>query len=110
MIEGDIKSYFDMVDHEILGNLISCKINDQRFMDLYFKLVKAGYVENLQFIRNSLGVPQGGVISPILANIYLHEFDKFMMKFIEEHSTPSEKRISKINPKMHQFTRELNKL
>jgi retron-type reverse transcriptase len=101
MVEGDIKAYFDMVDHQILGELISRQISDQRFMDLYFKSVKAGYVEDLRFVRSSLGVPQGGIISPILANIYLHEFDKFMMKFIELHSTPSEKRISKVNPKMH---------
>ena len=86
MIEGDIKGYFDNIDHQILANLLKSEIKDQNLLDLYWKLVKAGYVNDGTFKSSNLGVPQGGIISPLLSNIYLHEFDKFMMKIIDKYS------------------------
>ncbi len=84
-IEGDIKGFFDNVDHHVLASLLEKKVEDQQFMDLYWKLVKAGYVEEGVKRDSLLGVPQGGLISPILSNIYLHEFDIFMENLIEKH-------------------------
>jgi group II intron reverse transcriptase/maturase len=110
IIEGDIKNYFDSINHTILANLISREIKDQNLIDLYWKLVKAGYVNNGKYTINSLGVPQGGVLSPLLSNIYLHEFDLFMKEIIEKYSDPLKKRVSKANPVYLKIKREIKKL
>ena len=78
VIEGDITGCFDHIDHEILLKILSKKIDDGRFLELIRKFLKAGYLEFNQKYNSLSGTPQGGIISPILANIYLHEFDKFM--------------------------------
>lgn len=84
-IEGDIKGFFDNVDHQVLASLLEKKIEDQQFMDLYWKLVKAGLVEERLNRSDLLGVPQGRLLSPILSNVYLHELDLFMESLIEKH-------------------------
>lgn len=91
VIEGDIKSYFDTIDHDILGDLLKRRISDQSVLELYRKLVKAGYVEGNGIKRSSwLGVPQGGLISPFLSNVYLHELDVYMQALKEEYDTKGE--------------------
>ncbi|MBO5127817.1 MAG: group II intron reverse transcriptase/maturase, partial [Clostridia bacterium] len=70
-IEGDIQSFFDEIDHDILIGILRERIKDERFLRLIRKFLKAGYMEDWQFHRTYSGTPQGGVISPILANIYL---------------------------------------
>jgi retron-type reverse transcriptase len=78
MIEGDIKGY---INHKKLEELLCRHIEDQQFIDLYWKAVRAGYVEMASGKSHYGiigGVSQGGVLSPILSNIYLHEFDTFM--------------------------------
>jgi len=86
VVEGDITGCFDNVDHEILLQILSRKINDGRFLELIRRFLKAGYFEFHQ-VKNSLsGVPQGGIISPILSNIYLHEFDIYMEMLTEKLS------------------------
>jgi group II intron reverse transcriptase/maturase len=79
-IEGDIKSYFDTIDHHIIENILMTRISDRQFLDLYWKSVKAGYVEvkKNNLVDNIIGTPQGSVLSPFLSNLYLHEFDKWM--------------------------------
>lgn len=77
-LEGDIERFFDTMDHKILESLLKRRIKDQAFLDLYWKAVRAGYVEMGKPQEGMLGVPQGGVISPILSNIYLHELDLWM--------------------------------
>ena len=77
-IEFDIKGYFDNIDHQILVRLLKKKINDERFTALIGWMLKAGYMEDWKFNKTYSGTPQGGVISPILANVYLHELDVFM--------------------------------
>ena len=78
VVEGDITGCFDNVDHDILLQILSRKIRDGRFLELIRRFLKAGYFEFHQ-VKNSLsGVPQGGIISPILSNIYMHEFDLYM--------------------------------
>lgn len=77
-VEGDIKSYFDNINHEILIDLLKERIADHRFIRLIRKFLNAGYVENWKFHNSYSGTPQGGIVSPILANIYLDKFDKYM--------------------------------
>ena len=75
-IEGDIKGCFDNIDHKRLIDIIKTKIKDAKLIQLIWKFLKAGYMENWKFNRTHSGTPQGGIISPILANIYLNELDK----------------------------------
>lgn len=86
-IEGDIKGFFDNVDHPLLVKLLEKKIKDQQFIDLIHKLIKAGYVEGGLKRDSILGVPQGGIISPILSNIVLHELDRYITDLIEAKSS-----------------------
>jgi group II intron reverse transcriptase/maturase len=78
VIEGDIQGFFDNIDHVKLLKLLSRKIADGRFLNLIEKFLKAGYMEFRQVHNSLTGTPQGGIVSPILANIYLHELDVFM--------------------------------
>jgi len=79
MIEGDIKAYFDSIDHKIMAQIIKERINpDRTLMGLFHKIFKAGYMEHNSFKHSILGIPQGGVISPILSNLYLTPFDEFI--------------------------------
>ena len=91
-IEGDIKGYFDNIDHKILAKILNKEIGDKNIIDLYWKLVKAGYVNGgHKKVKHSLtGVLQGGIISPLLSNIYLHEFDLYMEKIKVEFSQKGE--------------------
>lgn len=80
VIEGDIKSYFDTVHHRKLLGILKKRIADKDIIDLIWKFLKAGVMEDGLFARTKTGVPQGGVISPLLANVYLNEFDKWAVK------------------------------
>ena len=70
--------FFDNIDHGILLDLLSQKIDDERFLRLIEGMLKAGYMENWSLNATYSGTPQGGVASPILANIYLNELDEFL--------------------------------
>jgi RNA-directed DNA polymerase len=90
-VEGDIKGCFDNIDHHVLVNIISAKIKDARLIKLIWKFLKAGYMENWQYHATYSGCPQGGIVSPVLANIYLNELDKFAKKTAEEFYQPRKK-------------------
>jgi group II intron reverse transcriptase/maturase len=75
VIEGDLESYFDTVHHRKLLSILKRRIADRAIIDLIAKFLKAGVMEDGLFARTETGVPQGGVISPLLANVYLNEFD-----------------------------------
>lgn len=77
-IEGDISACFDSLDHSILLSLLAEKIHDNRFLRLIGELLKAGYLEDWRYQMTLSGSPQGGIVSPILANIYLDQLDKFV--------------------------------
>lgn len=77
VIEGDIKGYFDTVHHRKLMKILRRRIGDKGVLDLIWKFLKAGVMEQGLFAETDEGVPQGGVISPLLANVYLNEFDKW---------------------------------
>lgn len=78
LVDVDVRGFFDNIDHKILVALMEQKIDDKRFIRLIKGMLAAGYVEDWRFHRTYSGTPQGGVISPCLANIYLHELDKFV--------------------------------
>ena len=102
MIKADVKAFFDEVDHHVLVNLLKRRIADQRFINLIWKLLRCGYMEEGQLHKPSKGTPQGGNASPILSNIYLHEFDLFIEKLQTELGT------TKIaNPDYVKFKRKL---
>ena len=82
-IEGDIKGFFDHINHEILIAILSERISDERFLRLIRKFLNVGYMEDQVFHKSYSGTPQGGIISPILANIYLDKFDKYIKAYIK---------------------------
>lgn len=75
-VEGDIKGFFDHVHHETLLRILSKRITDKRFLHLIGQLLQAGYVEDWRYHHTYSGVPQGGNLSPLLANVYLNELDQ----------------------------------
>src|SRR5215469_15296606 len=81
-IEGDISDCFGKIDHDILLGILAEKIRDQRFLRLIRHMLKAGYLEDWEYHDTLSGTPQGGVVSPILSNIYLHKFDEFVEREI----------------------------
>lgn len=82
-IEGDIKGFFDGIDHEVLINILKERISDERFLRLIRKFLKAGYVEEWTFHNTYSGTPQGGIVSPILANIYLDKLDRYVTDYVQ---------------------------
>ena len=78
VIEGDLASYFDTVHHKLLIKCVRKRIRDERFMSLLWRFIKAGHIDKGLFRASSEGVPQGGVISPLLSNIMLNEFDQWL--------------------------------
>jgi group II intron reverse transcriptase/maturase len=83
-IEFDIEGFFNNIDHKILMELLEKKIDDEKFLNLIRKIVKAGYVEEWKYNETYSGTPQGGILSPILANIYLHELDCYVETLIAD--------------------------
>jgi len=77
-IEGDIKGCFDNIDHGTLMSILREKIIDNRFLQLVENLLKAGYLEDWNYHATLSGTPQGGIVSPILANIYMDRLDQFV--------------------------------
>ncbi len=77
-IEGDIKGCFDNIDHNTLLNILARDIKDNRFLKLIRQMLKAGYLEDWRYQATYSGTPQGGIVSPILANIVLNELDNFV--------------------------------
>lgn len=94
-IEGDIKGFFDNIDHEVLIAILSERISDMRFLRLIRKFLNAGYVEDWVFHKSYSGTPQGGIISPILANIYLDCFDKYMEEYTRNFNKGKERHLTK---------------
>ncbi len=77
-IEGDIRGCFDNLDHQVLMSILRENILDQRFLRLIENLLKAGYLEEWRYHATPSGSPQGGIVSPVLANIYLDRLDSFV--------------------------------
>jgi len=95
-IEGDIKGCFDNIDHGVLLGIIRRDIRDGRLHTLIEGLLKAGYMEDWRHHDTLSGTPQGGIISPLLANIYLNELDRFIEDTLIPAYTRGARRV--INP------------
>jgi group II intron reverse transcriptase/maturase len=101
-IEGDIKGFFDNISHDVLIKILRERIADERFLRLIRKFLNAGYIEEWNFHKTYSGTPQGGIISPTLANIYLDKFDKYVKEYIltfdrgkERKQSPESRKIEK---------------
>lgn len=81
IVEGDIASYFDTIHHRRLMKLLRRRVADQKVLDLIWGFLRAGVMERKLFKPTAEGTPQGGIISPLLANVYLHELDVYMEKY-----------------------------
>jgi len=106
-IEGDIKGFFDNINHDTMIGILRSRIKDERFLRLVRKFLKAGYMEEWRFHKTYSGTPQGGIISPVLANIYLDKFDKYVARYI---STFGMGKSRKRNPESKTIEKEKVKL
>jgi group II intron reverse transcriptase/maturase len=95
-IEGDIKGCYDNLDHHILMHILRENIQDNRFLRLIEGALKAGYCEEWTSHPTLSGTPQGGIVSPILSNIYMDRLDRFVQEILIPEFTQSSKR--KMNP------------
>jgi group II intron reverse transcriptase/maturase len=95
-IEGDISDCFGSTDHEILMKILGEKIRDNRFLRLIRHMLKAGYMEDWQYHDTLSGTPQGGVLSPLLSNIYLHKLDEFVEReLIPQHTRGNSRKVNR---------------
>jgi RNA-directed DNA polymerase len=92
IIEGDIASYFDTIHHPKLIRLVRRRIKDRKILRLTWRFLRSGVMEKRTFRDTTLGTPQGGIISPLLANIYLHELDRYMERYTSLSKFEKEKR------------------
>jgi group II intron reverse transcriptase/maturase len=100
-VEGDISDCFGKIDHEILLKILAGKILDNRFLRLIRNMLKAGYMEDWQYHETLSGTPQGGVVSPLLSNIYLDKLDKYIEReLIPQHTRGSRR---KVNPQYREL-------
>ena len=90
-VEGDIKACFDSFDHHVMADILRERIDDEQFIALIWKFLRAGYMEQWTYHRTYSGTPQGSGISPILANIYLDKLDSFMDEYKKSFDVGSAK-------------------
>ena len=109
-VEGDIKGCFDNINHVKLVEIINRKIKDARLIKLIWKFLKAGYMEDWKYNATYSGTPQGGIVSPIFANIYLHELDKFVTELANEFNCKGKNYASKEYEAVRHQMRKLNPL
>lgn len=109
-IEGDIKGCFDNINHKVLLELLAKKIKDSKFVNVIRKFLKAGYLEQWKYNATYSGTPQGGIISPILANIYLHELDCKVEELKEQFDKPAVRPFNKEYKAMRQRITRAKKL
>src|ERR1700751_2562493 len=103
-IEGDISDCFGKLDHEIMVSILAEKIHDNRFLRLIRNMLKAGYLEDWKWNATLSGAPQGGVVSPVLLNIYLHKLDSYVETVLIPQYTQGAAR--RRNPGYARVTRE----
>src|SRR5271165_5597658 len=100
-VEGDISDCFGKIDHEILLKILAEKILDNRFLRLIRNMLKAGYMEDWQYHETLSGTPQGGVVSPLLSNIYLDKLDEYVERELIPQHTRGTRR--KVNPQYREL-------
>lgn len=112
-VEGDIKGFFDNIDHNVMIGILRKRIKDEKFLRLIRKFLNAGYMEDNQYHNTYSGAVQGGIISPILANIYLDHFDKYMKEYKEKLDNGNKRIIlksyTKMGDKRHRIVEKISK-
>ena len=103
-VEGDIKGCFDNVDHHVLIAILRKRIADEHFIGLLWKFLKAGYMEDWNYHNTYSGTPQGSIISPILANIYMNELDSYMAEYAEKFNCGNRRKINPAFKKKRSLT------
>jgi len=93
-VEGDIKACFDSLDHQTLLTILGQRIIDKRFLHLVEQFLRAGYVEDWEYHDTYSGTPQGGNLSPVLANVYLNELDRQMEAKIAEFNHGKQRKLT----------------
>jgi group II intron reverse transcriptase/maturase len=93
-VEGDIADCFGSLDHETLVKILAEKVHDNRFLRLIQQMLQAGYLEDWVWNATLSGAPQGGVVSPVLSNIYLHRLDNFVETVLLPEYTRGKRRAS----------------
>lgn len=106
-VEGDIADCFGSFDHDVMVGILSEKIHDNRFLRLLRNMLTAGYLEDWKWGATQSGVPQGGIASPVLSNIYLHKLDMFVEKVLIPEYTRG--RLRAKNPEYRAVEREIVK-
>lgn len=107
-VEGDIKACFDSLDHQILLDTLAEHIHDGRFLRLIQELLQTGYLEKWTYHATLSGAPQGGILSPLLSNIYLDKLDKYIEhKLIPQHTKGTRRRT---NPAYYTLLNQVRKL
>jgi group II intron reverse transcriptase/maturase len=96
--EGDIKNCFDNIPHGKLMEQLVRRIADEKILQLCWRFLKAGVMEDWEYHETYSGTPQGGIISPLFANIYLHQLDKFMMDLGANQTESKQECIARRNP------------
>jgi len=94
-VEGDIADYFGSLDHEIMVSMLAEHIHDGRFLQLIDRMLKAGYLEDWRWNSTLSGCPQGGIASPIMSNVYLDRFDRWVeQQLIPEYNRGERRRLN----------------
>jgi len=101
-IEGDIRGCFDNISHDVLMDILSQDIHDGRLLNLIRMCLEAGYMEDWRYNHTYSGAPQGGIISPLLSNIYLHKLDEFITTELIPQYTRGKQRAN--NPEYKRLT------
>ncbi len=87
IVEADIKGFFDNVSHELLIEFIQKRVNDTTLLNLIRRFLKAGYIEDGMLVNSEVGTPQGSILSPMLANIFLHYvLDVWFEETVKSHT------------------------
>jgi RNA-directed DNA polymerase len=112
VVEGDISDCFGSIPHHVILNCLRKRIRDERFVNLIRKLLQAGIMERERYAPTYSGLPQGGIASPIIANIVLHEFDCWMETQSQTNPSPqsAKERNARSNPEYMRLHSRINAL
>jgi group II intron reverse transcriptase/maturase len=111
IIEGDIEKFYDSIPHGKLIGQLKRRIADEKILQLVWEFLDAGYLEDWQYHKTYSGTAQGGVLSPLLANIFLHQLDEFVIKEFAANQTQTSKQAgSRRNPEYRQLESRLTRL
>ena len=110
-IEGDLEKCFDRLPHGVILTCLRKRIKDERFIDLIRKMLQAGVIEKGRYQHTYSGTPQGGLASPIISNIVLHEFDVWMEQRWKANPPPQTRQEcrARSNPEYNHYTSNLQR-